>query len=247
MKSIYLMPHISDVIPEKYKKQFVCTGRELEETNKRMTDTGVDKLFWFINDKDTVKGKVSRLVIDIERFADDKVEDMSKLGMGMYYTHNDRGLLIREPNSALRAELKKKYYDPYHLKIQQKVNEALKKNERILLLDCHSFGDNVSYTGWDKILYPDICIGVDSYHTDENMCSHIMKIFEMCGFSVAYNIPFGGCLIPVENYQKDYNVRGIMIEINKRAYLTQDGRFSPRAEKLSGTLANVAHYIKEYK
>lgn len=44
-----------------------------------------------------------------------------------------------------------------------------------------------------------------------------MEEFE--GYDIGINTPYSGSLVPIEYYEKNYNVKSVMIEINKRLYL----------------------------
>ena len=57
-----------------------------------------------------VHSKISRLVVDVERFADDTQESMSKVGMGVIYTRTHNGGELRSSlNRTQRNDLLSKW------------------------------------------------------------------------------------------------------------------------------------------
>ena len=50
------------------------------------------------------------------------------------------------------------------------------------------------------------------------------RFLQSRGYTVSVNSPFAGTLVPMRFYQKDARVSSIMIEINRRLYMTADGR-----------------------
>ena len=84
-----------------------------------------------------------------------------------------------------------------------------------VILDCHSFHDEMYYTGYDPSAFPDVCIGVNGNLTAE--AKYIIDTFESEGYTVKVNEPFSGSLVPI-TYLNDTDVTSIMIELNRRIY-----------------------------
>jgi hypothetical protein len=79
------IPHASTEIPGEIREQFIIDDAELSSELNLMTDHFTDWLMAPLNlspSQKTITG-VSRLVVDVERFADDSQEIMSKVGMGV--------------------------------------------------------------------------------------------------------------------------------------------------------------------
>jgi N-formylglutamate amidohydrolase len=87
-----------------------------------------------------VRAEVSRLVVDVERFADDSKETMSAVGMGAVYlrTHK-RSTLRHSLSDAERNALISDWYTPHHTALTSKVDMALARFGKCLVVDCHSF------------------------------------------------------------------------------------------------------------
>ncbi len=196
-------------------KEFLCDlGIELD----RMTDIDTDILFNYPSATKIIF-PISRLICDVERFEDDNLEEMSKKGMGVCYTKNAFGEALREVTKKEHSYIVEKYYRPHHRELADVVKQELNEKNTALLIDCHSFPNiplpcNLS----QKTPRPDICIGTDSFHTPDNLVNKIVDHFKSCGYTIAINDPFVGTLIPMEYYQKDQRVHGIMIEVNRNLY-----------------------------
>jgi N-formylglutamate deformylase len=212
------IPHSSARIP--VKDGFLIDENELRNELNLLTD-------WFTNDLfDLPYPKViapfSRLFCDVERFPDDKSEIMSQYGMGMCYTHLDNGKLMRNVNAELRKRIKSDYYDPHHKRLEDLTAEMLARYGTALIIDCHSFEDLPNNRDLIKeIPRPDFCIGTDNYHTPHNLTKNIKEYLIKKGFNVEINKPYSGTLIPLKYYKKDKNVIGIMIEVNRKLYMTK--------------------------
>jgi len=64
------------------------------------------------------------MVVDPERFENDKDEEMAKKGMGAIYTKTSDGWNLRmKPGKKEREELLKRFYRPYHQAMEQEVED----------------------------------------------------------------------------------------------------------------------------
>jgi len=206
--------HIPHSSTDTLGKTFLC---DLTLELERMTDTDTDKLFQCDNATKVIF-PISRLICDVERFEDDHIEVMAKKGMGVCYTTNSFGGVLRNVGEDERAEIIDKYYRPHHQKLTEAVEEELNTKNRALIVDCHSFSNIPLPHEESKTERTDICIGIDDFHTSESLSDSAVNYFRSCGYSVALNDPFAGTLIPMKYYQNDKRVKGIMIEVNRDLY-----------------------------
>jgi hypothetical protein len=103
----------------------------------------------------------------------------------------------------------------YHKRLEEKVENCLAKHGKCIILDCHSFHDEMDYTDYQAETFPDVCIGVN-----ENVITEaklIIDIFKNKGYSVKVNEPFAGSIVPLK-YIDDNRVKSVMIELNRRIY-----------------------------
>lgn len=217
------IPHDSTMIPSALRNQFLLSDDELNLELVRMTDHHTLAIFApLVHAAQVVSSPVSRLVVDVERFAEDEDEPMAARGMGaVYRVTSQNAPLRRSLSKAERGELMQAYYHPHHAQLEQVVERTVKQYGRCLVLDCHSFPDHaLPYEMADEAsVRPDICIGTDEFHTDEVLSSAFFTAFEDQGWSVNLNNPFAGALVPLSRYRRDRRVSALMIEVNRKLYL----------------------------
>lgn len=212
------IPHAGTKIPPAVRYQFVPDQQALWNEILRLTDWYTDELFSLPG---IVKSQspISRIVIDLERYCEDDLEDNARFGQGVIYTHNTHGECMRhEPSPAERQLLLDTYYRPWHLKLETNLEQQLERWGYCLLVDCHSFPDepffHESDNGRDR---PDICLGT-SINTPSWLMVACYSFFRDRGYTVVVNFPYAGCLVP-SRFEGDIRVPTIMIEINRRLYL----------------------------
>ena len=222
---IFHVAHDSKVIPAAVRDQFLLDDVELEIELIRMTDhLTYDLVCGLSPESNIVRAPVSRLVVDVERFEDDKLEPMAKIGMGAVYrvTHDLRHLRRAiTPNE--RRDLIEKWYRPHHERLTQAVDNALGKSDHALVIDIHSYPFcALPYEENQGAQRPEICIGSDPVHTSNQLADSALNIFRDAGFTVGLNTPFSGALVPIKHYGKDKRVSAVMLEIRRDLYLNEE-------------------------
>lgn len=92
------IPHDSMVIPAEIRSQFHLNDEMLAQELYRMTDHATRPLFAPLTmNQNVICSSVSRLVVDVERFADDTHEPMAARGMGAVYVRTAGDLALRHP------------------------------------------------------------------------------------------------------------------------------------------------------
>lgn len=165
----------------------------------KWTDWHTDYLFHGLWDDriKTVRFPYSRFVVDAERLWNDPLESV---GQGIVYKNFDghRWTVPMQSEQNLLGLWK------WH---QRRLRSQL--SEGALLLDCHSFPEELSDV--------DICIGFHedwskpSQTTIEMAVNHFMD----CGYKVGVNTPYSNSETP----DCPFKYHSMMLEINKRAYL----------------------------
>ena len=219
------IPHSSTFIPQEMKGSFLLNNDDLQKELLRMTDRYTDEIFSCVAELGgiSVIYTYSRLVLDPERFRDDKKEPMAAKGMGVIYTKDSNGRLLRNINETERYRLLENLYDPYHNAISKEVRNLLSKFGKCLIIDGHSFpAILLPYETNQDIQRPKICIGTDQFHTPQSLTDFILKFFENNNLTTEINKPFEGCYVPLEFLGKDKRIKSIMIEINRELYMNED-------------------------
>ena len=219
------IPHSSTHIPEEYRYQFTLSDDELERENLRITDHFTDDLFSGLQGQyKKVVAPVSRLLVDMERFADDEQEPMAIKGVGCIYRTTSTGKPLRHQISDKeRQNLMQEYYYPHHEVLTDTVDEILKNSSRCLIIDCHSFPSTpLSYDENQVIPRPDICLGSDRCHTPKELVETAKIVFEKYKLSVEVNTPYSGTMVPIKHYHSDTRVQSLMIEVNRKLYMNEN-------------------------
>jgi N-formylglutamate deformylase len=248
MKNLVLhIPHSSTIIPNNIRNQFCLSNEELNLEMLRMTDHYTNELF-DIKQADKIIFPVSRLVLDPERFADDKLESMSKIGHGVVYTNTSQLTPLRNNlTDEEKKDLLNEFYYPHHKNLENACQQSLDLNNNCLLIDCHSFPSKALHyelkTNNNKSR-PQICLGSDNFHTDKKLIETAFKLFKQKGYEVEINTPFAGTLIPTKFYNKNNKVQGIMFEIRRDLYMNeQTGQKNSNFKKIQKDIADVIKII----
>ncbi|MCG7980277.1 MAG: N-formylglutamate amidohydrolase [Candidatus Thiodiazotropha endolucinida] len=223
--TVFHIPHSSTFIPTEYLKKLLLNDNELRSELLHMTDWHTDDLFsGDVSETDTVvKFGYSRLMVDPERFEDDTREQMTKVGMSVIYERtSDQRKLRNSPTTEEREELLRRYYRPHHARLHDAVSDELSKTDRSLIVDCHSFPSKaLPYETDQESVRPDICIGTDNFHTPSRLAIKLKSVFEQLGYSVEYNRPFAGAIVPSIYYRCHPSVHSVMLEINRSFYINE--------------------------
>jgi N-formylglutamate amidohydrolase len=217
------VPHSGTVIPEEFNGDFVLTQKDLEEEVLYMADNHTNTLYGeLLSISSCIVSKISRVVVDIERFQNEEDEPMSKVGMSALYTRTSSGDVLRNISIDNKVVLEK-IYKEYHDSFTQLVSSSLLKNNKAIIIDCHSFPSVPRvYEPEQDMNRPDICIGTDDFHTPKELVEILKHTFEKLGYSVNINTPFSGSIVPLNYYKKDERVISVMIEVNRKLYMNEE-------------------------
>lgn len=239
MNILLHIPHASMALPESFYPGLRLSPQDLALVMKKHVDRYTDLLFA----REGIPAAIahySRYYCDVERFADDAMEPMSKRGQGVVYTHAYDGRWMHEHDHAYFQEVMKYYHD-YHAKLDKLALEVASKEKTIVVLDCHSYADDV-VAHFHPEPYPDVCLGVEKDYTDPQVFDLIHKIVLQHGYSMAINQPFQGALIPNALMKRsDIRVIAFMLELNHRIYLTEDGKWNPQKAKKAQTMLDLIY------
>jgi N-formylglutamate amidohydrolase len=221
---IFHIPHSSTYIPEDHCSYYKIDSDRLKQELLSMTDAFTDELFGahVMPGDSKVVFQISRLVVDPERFIDDQDEPLSDIGMGVIYTSTLNGELLREVPPGVRESLIGQYYTPHHQALTKAAENEIQTTGRAFIVDCHSFPSRpLPYEKDQDPHRPDICVGVEEFHSDLRFCKALLDIIFKVGWTCEINRPFSGSIVPIKFYRKDNRVTSIMIEVNRRLYMNE--------------------------
>ena len=214
------VPHSATYIPNEELQYFITS--DLKRELLLMTDHHCDDLF--TSECEMICFPISRLVCDPERFRNDENEIMAQLGMSAVYTSCSDGSELKQVPMQHKEEILTKYYDKHHQILEDATEKILELHDKCLIIDGHSFHNMpLPYEINQNRNRPDICIGMDDFHTPERIKNLIYDFFIDKGYTVAFNQPFAGSLVPMRYFRQDKRVMSVMIEINRRLYMNDNG------------------------
>jgi N-formylglutamate deformylase len=230
------LPHCGTHIPDEYRGDYLLSQEKLEQNVIQYADLYTADLFEpLLSRYGGVTSKYSRLLFDPERFFDDEQETMSKFGLGWFY---ENAILERVPlrNTTHKAVIAD-YYHQHHSELNQLTQKKLDLYGRCTIIDCHSFSNERYWFQDQDVELPDICIGYDEEHADMELVEILKQAFQF--YDVAINSPYSGSMVPTDFYNKDKNVKSVMIEINKRLYLDSDNKKANDYDEIYNILHRV--------
>lgn len=215
------IPHASTHIPPAIRQHIRLTDDELATELALITDAHTDHIaeraaaratttpFRFVN-------RASRLVVDPERFPDER-EEMRAVGMGAVYTRTSHGGVLRDAED---PDLLDRYFHPYAEALASTVDERRAAAGRVTLVDLHSYPSRaLPYELHRDGHRPAVCLGTDPFHTPPGLLEAAREVFP----DSAENTPFAGCYVPLEHFRTAHDVSSIMIEIRRDTYMSEPG------------------------
>lgn len=235
------IPHASTCIPDEAFSDFVVDRDTLDAELLRLTDRFTDALYGDgFPEAQIVAADVSRLVVDVERFANDAHEPCAAHGMGAVYVRTSTGAPLRVLSETRRAQLMNEYYWPHHRRLDALTTRALEQFGRCVIIDAHSFPVAPMPTQVDFGDPREIGIGTDAMHTSAALAEVVHTFFTDRGFRVGVNRPFAGALVPNAYYGRDQRVQSVMIEVRRDLYMDErTGEPSPHFAGMQRTLAEL--------
>jgi len=173
----------------------------------------------------------------MERLDNDPLEAK---GMGIFYTQTPWKVTYRE-KSLPEYEDVMKLYQQWHDDLKQAAEKQVKDNRYALLADCHSFSHHQVTQPESEL--PDINIGTNAVGTSRALVDLITHGFESQGLSVTVDKPYQYSIAPIV----DDAFETVMIEINKRCYLTEDFQRSTDYKTTKQAVQRIMERLMAYE
>ena len=236
------IPHSSVTIPD-WSGFNIDNPAIIQNELQKLTDWKTDEIF-NVKGITRFKAEFSRLFCDVERFYPDEFEPMAQFGRCFFYTKTDDGNDLRKDDDILKQSVLNDYYLKYHSDFTKIVSEKLENLSLVHIIDCHSFSDEPLMSDLDTSSpRPDICLGTDDFHTPDYLLDYVNLYFEKLNFSVSINSPYSGTLIPMKFFRNEKNVKGLMIEINKKLYMAGDNIINVKVFQLNQIITGLFNQI----
>jgi len=236
------VPHSSTHIPKDFLDQFITTAGRLKVIHEAIVDHDTDKMASALGR--VIAFPYSRLLIDVERFIDDSVEEMAEIGMGAFYSVDHELLQMRREITAQERDALFEIYVSHHQRLEEAVDDALETFNRCLLIDLHSYSAaRLPYERSDGER-PQLCIGTDEGHTPRDLINLVTEIAEEHGYQTAINTPFAGTLVPLKHYRHDTRVESVMLEWRKDLYRTNGITDEAALQSLRNVISEIARQWK---
>jgi N-formylglutamate amidohydrolase len=216
------IPHDATAIPAEDRRDFLLSEEELRAESLRLTDAHTAALYAEgLPPEDFVRAEVSRLVVDVERFADDAQEPCARVGMGATYVRTSDGRPLRALTPQRRAELMARHYWPHHRALDAAAVARLARFGRCLILDAHSYPTGPLPTQLASGPSPEIGIGTQPGHTPPELSDLAVDFFRAHGYSVGVDVPFSGAMVPNACFGREPRLWSVMIEVRRDLYMDE--------------------------
>ncbi|MFE7139823.1 N-formylglutamate amidohydrolase [Streptomyces sp. NPDC057644] len=244
------VPHGSRHIPRHVRAGITLDDAALERELDHITDAHTAELAaaaaqiaptapWrFVNN-------LSRLVVDPERFPDER-EEMLAVGMGAVYTRTTHREPLRPPGDD-PTPLLDAYFHPYAEAMTAAVEARIAATGRAVIIDVHSYPTApLPYELHGTDPRPPVCLGSDPFHTPPELLAAAEAAFGGCAGAdgIGRDTPFAGTYVPLRHYGSDRRVTALMIEIRRDTYMTEPGGpAGPGLDTLAGALAELVEAL----
>lgn len=235
------VPHCGTKFPDELEHEY---NRDLTGQPDD-TDWFVDRLYDFAPAMGItmITAVYSRWVIDLNRAPDDKpLYTDGRIITGLCpvtdftgrHLYNDARSAVVDQEVARRRIL---YYNPYHHKLQEIMQDLKSEFGKVLLWDCHSIRQYVKTIYPDK--FPDLILGdADGAAASPDIVATAYNGLQQSDYTLSHNFPFKGGYItraygrPLENQQ------ALQLEMTKINYMDdQEHAYDiERADKIRDVL-----------
>jgi N-formylglutamate deformylase len=224
------VPHASTHVPDDARSGIVLDDAGLAAELLASTDHHTEALVGGLDRRAdgrvrTHVHRVSRLVVDPERFLDPSREATESVGRGAVYTRGHDGRVLRDADDpgwpGLRDALIAQHFVPHHAGIERMVADLLAQHGACTVIDVHSYPRDVQPYELDATgERPELCIGTDPAHTPPALVDVVTRAAADLGLGVALDTPFSGTFVPTP-WLGDARVRSVMLEIRRDTYMDE--------------------------
>lgn len=245
---IISMPHTGTYVPAAILDRFTEDAKRLPDTDWHM-----DRLYAFAEELGAhlLIATHSRYVVDLNRGPDNASLYPGQFTTGLCPTTLFNGAPIyqsgQEPNPSEITERTSTYWQPYHTKLSQLLNELKTEHGSAILFDAHSIRSHVSTLFEGKL--PDLNFGTaDGKTASPSRIEALLAIAKDSAYTSVHNGRFKGGYITRNYGRLAENIESIQLELCQCNYMSEEYPFaydSAKASSLQGVLQHIlAQLIK---
>jgi N-formylglutamate amidohydrolase len=242
------VPHSARRIPSHVRAGILLDDTALDHELDHITDAHTAELAALAAQAATITpwrfvNRLSRLVVDPERFPDER-EEMLAAGMGAVYTRTTDRRPLRAADADPRPLLER-YFHPYARAMTAAVADRLAATGRAVVLDVHSYPSALlPYELHGDGPRPPVCLGTDPFHTPPELVALARKAFGAFG-GTETDTPFSGAYVPLEFHGTQARVSALMLEIRRDIYMAEPGGIAgPGLTRLASAPARVVDAVE---
>ena len=244
------IPHGGTFFPDELRDQYKSELIKAPDD----TDWFVDQLYNFAPAMGitVLSANYSRWVIDLNRDQDSKpLYSDGRIITGLCPTTNFLGepIYIDHRKEVDQTEVNRRlenYYQPYHNKMQELLNDLKTEFGKVLLWDCHSIRQIVKTIQPEK--FPDLILGdADGTSASPGIIETALGVLDHGSYIVSHNHPFKGGTITRYFGRPSENQHALQLEMTKVNYM-DDSEMQydyERAEKIELLLRNTLAKLAE--
>jgi N-formylglutamate deformylase len=219
---ILSVPHCGTAFPDELKNEYKPELRNAPDD----TDWFVDKLYDFCFEIGItmISATYSRWVIDLNRDPQSKplyADGRIITALCPTTTFFGNSIYVDERHEVEPEEVRRRverYYQPYHAKLAELMEEKKKKFGTVLLWDCHSIRQSVPTIHAEK--FPDLILGdADGTSASREIIDTALASLNSGKYSVSHNHPFKGGYITRHFGKPSQGVNVLQLEMSKVMYM----------------------------
>ena len=244
------IPHCGIAFPNELKDQYKPELIKAPDD----TDWFVDKLYDFAPSMGItmISASYSRWVIDLNRDTNSKpLYTDGRIITGLCPITNFLGEPIykdhrKEVDQTEIARRLRNYYQPYHQKIQELLNDLKAEFDKVLLWDCHSIRQVVKTIQPGKFF--DLILGdADGTSASSGIIETALDVLDHGTYSVSHNHPFKGGTITRHFGKPSENQHALQLEMTKVNYMDDEEKLydNTRARKMQLLLCDTLSKLSE--
>lgn len=231
------VPHCGTKFPDELAGEYKTDLMRLPDD----TDWFVDKLYDFAADMGItmIAAVNSRWVIDLNRDPQSKPlysDGRIITALCPATTFTGESLYQDERKEVEGQEVRRRtesYFNPYHNKVQELLDDLKNNFGRVLLWDCHSIRQLVPTIHKEK--FPDLILGdADGTSASPGLIEGVLSVLDHSHYAVSHNHPFKGGYITRHFGRPSENQHALQLEMTKINYMNdaEEEYDTGRAERI---------------